>query len=525
VIIKTIVLVLAVLSASPSGFAAQTAPLAPDQLLKRIQALVQAGDLAAAEAELATGIKNHPADPLLHNFQGVVSAQQGKYREAEASFLRSTKAAPEFAPALENLGRLYQENKGTDPKAAEKAIATYTKLLALVPGHADAHYQVALLYHAKGAFRDSLSHLDQLPNDVQDRPQALALRCAVEAGLGNTKKADQLARQLAKAPDLEEADVALVLPSVVKPPRQHIAVLLLEALVERKLASPGSLQQLAALYEADGKLAEARQAYEKSATSSTLTAELLLDLARIAYKHQDFEGALSYLAHARDLKPKDPGIHFFFGMVCIEMDLPVDAEKSLRTALDLNPGNPYYNYALGSVLANGRKWKEAIPYFEKYCVNKSDDPRGKLALASAHFHNYEIDLARKELMELVDNPQTAAGAHHYLGLVAIQESNFPEAVRHLEEAVRISPDYAEAHAELGFAQMELERYEEARKALDRAIALDPDSRRANRVLLSLYQRTEDPRAEAQAERFREVDKKLAERAKMLLRAIDARPYP
>jgi hypothetical protein len=44
------------------------------------------------------------------------------------------------------------------------------------------------------------------------------------------------------------------------------------------------------------------------------------------------------------------------------------------------------------------------------------------------------------------------------------------------------------------------------------------------VLLSLYQRTDDPRAEAQAKRYEELEKKKAERIKLLLRTIEARPY-
>ncbi len=504
--------------------AGQSSPYAPEEVLQRIQGLVQSGDTTGAQAELSRALAAYPKEPVLHNFLGVLEAQQGNYRQAESSFTKAIELAPGFAAAYVNLGRLYQENVAADNEAIKKGIATYQGLVRLDPDNVEANYQIAVLYQAKGSFREALSHLERLPADVQDRPQALALRCAVEAGLGDVAKAEAWAHQLLKSPDLSVPDVDLVLPALAKLNDNDLAVLLLEGLVQRRLASADTLRRLASLYETRGELGRARQTYEKSAEAGNVTAPLLVDLARVAYKEKDFEGALSYLAHARDLEPRNSGIHFFFGMACVEMDLPVEAEKSLRAAIELDPGNPYYNYALGAVIANGRKWKEAVPFFEKYSRKKPDDPRGKLALASAHFHSFELDLARKELNELVDKPETEAGARFHLGLLAIQERTFEEAIRELRRAVQVNPNYAEAYGELGFAHLQLEQYDEARKALERAVQLDPDSRRANIVLLALYQRTDDPRAADQAERFRQLKEKQAERAKMFLRTIDARPY-
>ncbi len=247
-------------------------------------------------------------------------------------------------------------------------------MLKLDPTHVEANYQIAVLYQAAGSFREALEHLERLPPEVQERAQALALRCAVEAGLGDLAKAELRARQWLKSPELSEPDVDLILPALAGANAQHLAVMLLEGLAQRGLASADSLRRLASLYETRGELARARQSYEKAAEAGEVTAPLLVDLARVAYKEKDFEGALSYLAHARDLEPRNSGIHFFFGMTCVEMDLPVEAERSLRTAVELDPENPYYNYALGAVIANGRKWKEAVPYFEKYCSKKPDDP-------------------------------------------------------------------------------------------------------------------------------------------------------
>lgn len=503
----------------------QTPREAPEPVLKEIQAALQTGDAPAVKTRLDQALKKFPNDPVLHNFSGVLAAQQGRYGEAEAAFRKAIQLAPGYAGAYLNLGRLYQEHAAADESAGRKGIQTYESLLRLDPENAEANYQLATLLVREGDHARARLHLQRLPEDLQARVQALALRCVTEAAAGDRAKAEQLVGTLLEAPDLTEADVLSAAPALVKLKREDLAARLLEGLAARRLASAESLRQLAILHEAGGRLAEARRTFDEAAKAGgTVTTPMLLDLARVAYKQKDWEGALGYLAHARDLEPANAGIHFFFGVVAIEMDLPVEAEKSLREAVKLDPQQPYYNYALGAVIAGSRKWKEAVPYFDKYCAAKPDDPRGKLALASAHFHSFEADLARKELLEVIARPETASGAHYYLGLLALQENDFAGAIKELEQSVQLSPEFAEAYAELGFAYMQQEELDKARRALERSIELEPEGRRANLILLSLYQRAEDPRADAQAKRYEELDKKLTERTKLLLRTIEARPY-
>jgi Flp pilus assembly protein TadD len=54
-------------------------------------------------------------------------------------------------------------------------------------------------------------------------------------------------------------------------------------------------------------------------------------------QQKDYERALGYLAHARDVRPNDAAIEFFFGIGCVEMDLVVEARKALRRAVELAP--------------------------------------------------------------------------------------------------------------------------------------------------------------------------------------------
>jgi Flp pilus assembly protein TadD len=108
--------------------------------------------------------------------------------------------------------------------------------------------------------------------------------------------------------------------------------------------------------------------------------------------------------------------------------------------------------------------------------------------------------------------------------MAVRANDFHAATTELRQAVALSPEYAEAWAELGFTYLQREEYAAARHALERSLALDPDSFRAGLSLLMLYQRTGDPRADAQADRVRKLDKKRSEKASAMLRTIHVQPY-
>jgi len=387
--------------------------------LEEIQGLIQKGDLAGARNELNDFLQSSPRDPNAWNMLGVVEAQQGDYRAAESSFQKAIDLLPGFAGAYINLGRLYQENVKKDPEALKKGVLVYERLLKFEPADLDANYQCAFLLLQLGSFQASLDHLSHLSAEAQGRTQALAVRCADYGGLNRRPDADATAERLLKSPDLQEADVTTILPPLVARHRDDLSLKLLEGLEARHLASSSTLVQLADQYQSAGKLDQARATLESVAQlQGTVSVPLLLDLAHVAYKQGDREGALGYLAHARDLEPNNASVHFFFGMVCVDMNLTEEAYRSLKKATELNPDNPYYNYALGSVIMSRDVVREAYPYFKKYCEEKPNDPRGHLALGSAYFYGHDLDLARKEFQGVVTYPATAGTAHYFLGRIA-----------------------------------------------------------------------------------------------------------
>jgi tetratricopeptide (TPR) repeat protein len=500
------------------------AATAPSQLVTELKGLLESGTLARAETLVADALGRYPSDATLHNIAGAIEAQHGQYRAAERHFRAAIHAAPRVAPAYLNLGRLYQEHAADDPDAAQKALGVYRELLRIDPVHAEALFQAAYLSAIAGDWSSSRALLERLPERARSRPQALAVLVADAAGVGERARALEMAAQVLAHPDLGEADVLAVMPALERAQQDEIAERLLAGLEARGLASAASARQLGHLYVRQQRFGDARQAFERAIGSAgTASASILLDLARAAYKQQDFQGALGYLAHARDLAPENAEVHFVFGIACVELNLGSEAYESLKKAASLAPDNAYVNYAMGAVSIHRHDPSEALPYFQKYAQLKPDDPRGRFALGAARFYSNELEAARSDLERAARSPESAAGAHYFLARIARQFNELGKAREEIERALQANPEYADAWAELGLLETRSGDYAAAGQSLARALARDPDNYAAAFSLAALYARTRDPRREEQAERLKALQQKREVAAQEFLRMIQIVP--
>lgn len=489
-----------------------------------IQQSIEAGDLDAAFISISRELTRHPNAAGLLNLRGVVYARQEKLVEARADFDRAVHLDPRLTPAWQNLARACQILSRTDNSAIACATDSWRRVLNERPDDSEARISLATLDLWHGNFTESLQQLKPLPAAEASRASVLALECADLAGLGRVEEAKDAALRLTRAPDFSDDDAATVLPVLKTKKTAPIAVILVEALDTRNAASVASLRNLAVAYEQLDRPADARRILERVAVSDPGNVQHLVELARLAYLLRDREGAIGYLAHARDLTPNDAQIHYLFGVITAEMDLPVEARKSLERALALEPKNPKYNYAMGTVVLAGRDVARAIPYFETYVAAQRRDPRGHFALGVACFAAGDYERARKEMEGIHTDPKTAAGAEYFLGRIARLDEKLDEAAEHVERSIQLLPTFAESYAELGRIRLHQGLIEQARAALDHALSLDANSFQANSTLLALYQRTHDARAEEQAARLRKLDEDRSARQQLMLRTIETRPY-
>ena len=491
-------------------------PRAPTQLVEQLTALLDSGQWTSARARVEQALERYPSDAALHNIAGAIDAQQGAYAAAERHFRSAMLAEPGAAAAYLNLGRLYQEHAAEDPAALPKALGVYRELLRFDGANAEAIFQAAYVAACTSDWKASRALLERLPDGPRSRPQALALFAVDLAALGDHLRAKEVAATLLAHPELTDEDVRAVIGRTTD---EDLAERLLTGLDERGLASADSLRQLGLLETRRERFDRARDALERAMKPTGATAPLLLDLARVAYKQKDFQGALGYLAHARDLEPQNAEVHFFFGITCVELNLGSEAYDALKKAVTLAPDNAFVNYAMGAVAIHRHEPSEALPYFEAYVRLRPDDPRGRFALGAARFYSNDFEAAHADLDRAARSPETAAGAHYFLARIARQANELGKAREEIDQALKADPDYADAWSELGYLQTRDGEYAAAEQSLTKALARDPENYAATVNLATLYARTRDPRREEQTSRLAALQEKRSAAAQEFLRII------
>jgi Flp pilus assembly protein TadD len=519
------VLLLAVAGFALSGAAAQQSGDVYKQSVLAIQQQIDAGDLDGARSAIAQAAKRYPDNGGLgglENLLGVVEAQQGHLSAARQAFSAAVRHNPKLVGAYLNLSRLDMQTAAHDTAARVEALRMSEKVVQMDAANDEAHYQIATILAWEKSFARSLAELERLSPQAQAAIGAQAITCEDHAALGHREATDKAAHTLASNPDLSEEDATPCVFALRAAHRSALIEDLLSASAERHPLSPAGLRMLGLAQEADRKLDQARATLEKAFAANSASAEILIDLTRVAKAAGDNQGALGYLAHARDLRPKDAALPYEFGVICLRMGLFAEARKAIGAALELDPDNPDYNLGMGLVVSFSEDPGQAMPYLQKYHALRPQEPNGLLALGGASFRAKDYDTALLWLKQAALHPATAAEARYYLGRIARQEGRISEATSELKESLRLLPKQASVLSELGQIAVAEGNNGEASAYLDRALQLDPDNYGGNYGLLLLYARTNDPRRDQQAKRFEEIKGKKDARDMEMLRSLEIR---
>jgi tetratricopeptide (TPR) repeat protein len=493
------------------------------QRVLEIQQRIEQNDFDGARVLITKARVEFPSDGGLDNLLGVVEIQQGHTAAATHAFSAAILHDRRLASAYLNLGRIQMQGAESDKTARASALRLYDKLLLMEPANPEANYQAATLLMWDHNYQRSLDHLTRLSPEDRNRIGAQIVLCADEAALSHADAANKAAANIAADPDLVEQDALEVLPSLRTAHRADLIDLIFTAVNQRHPLSADGLRILGLAQEAEGKLEIARSTLERAFAMTNSSVPILVDLTRVSEANKDYQGALGYLAHARDLQPKNASFAYEFGVICLRLSLLGEARKAMGEAVELSPDNPEYNFGMGTVSSFAQDATQGLPYLEKYHALRPSDPAAILAIGTTYFRAKNYNSARTWLKQAVAHQTTAADAHYYLGRIARQEAHIDDAAHELEQANTLASNRPDILAELGQVYIASRKYPEAKTYFDRAIALEPENYVANFGLLQLYARTGDSRREDQSKRFDVVKGKDEEHYREMMRIITVHP--
>src|ERR1700674_2941661 len=445
--------------------------------------------LEDALEEFTTAEREHPDDPRVRNFRGIVLAHLGQGTEAAAEYRESIRLDPRMEDAYRNLGFLEWTEHQLEParEALERAVELspndsfahyYLGRVALEAQHylpaiqeleisrvalpADAGFsiQVATAYIALGRREDarkSLDHLRTLPlNDAQSI-QVASLLLAIH----QNDAAINLIQQLSKRPSLAEAvwlqfDQALV----------YLLAGSYEKAVELAHAYTDSLPQGA------------------SESSESAPAWSLIGIA-CAHLSQGDRSVVA-LRRAATLVPGEEEHWLNLTRELMELNRYSEAISAVQNGLNANPKSYALHLRLGAAHLAAGHYAEAERVFRDLVAAGDPLPTGYIGLAQVLLRTGRAEEAAFELTKAGQKLGANFLISYFRGLAFDRGGKPLEAMMAFQEAARLNSNNAEVHLSLRKTALALGRVNEAIAELQQALRLCPGNPQPKRLLSQAY---------------------------------------
>ena len=205
-------------------------------------------------------------------------------------------------------------------------------------------------------------------------------------------------------------------------------------------------------------------------------------LGKSLFETADDPGAAQAFAKAVELKPDMKWAHFFLGNVDIRGERYKEACEELEKEAGLQPDVDKVWFQLGKAYALGGEQDKAIEAFEK--ASAIDPTKSESYMELAAIYEKRKDKAKSEEMYqkvIAVDPGNAATVFYNLGVHAWNENKDKEAAQAFKKSIEIDPKYAPAHKELARVLTKLQDYPGAVEHYQEYLKLNPQAPDAKEI--------------------------------------------
>jgi tetratricopeptide (TPR) repeat protein len=144
------------------------------------------------------------------------------------------------------------------------------------------------------------------------------------------------------------------------------------------------------------------------------------------------------------------------------------ARESLALVAASNPtdGAVLRRLADGYLSLGDRERAEAV--LRGLVESGATDPQVTARLAELYLRSGRLEEARQQFQEMARSNPVNPAPHYFLGIIALEQRDFPRASSALERSLLLNPDFEAAYADLATALMSDGKHREALTALDKA---------------------------------------------------------
>ncbi len=475
-----------------------------DDLFQQALLALRENHVEAALDALTRAEREHPQDPRIRNFRGVVLARLDRGPEAAAEYRDAIRLAPSMGDAYRNLGFLQWTEH-----VLEDARKSLEQALALKPDDSFAHFYLGRVQLDARQYEQAFLELRksglELPADATfvlaaatgyaaidcpDDARAILSRLDLHyLSPSESLQASSLFASLGQADTavglLRSLDIPAARSNAADPPlwlRFDIAIVSLTA-----------GDNIAAIRQVT-PLTQAPDGPSPSGLGSSLQQSALAwSLLGIAHARQhEAEAAIKALNHAAELAPGKEEHWLNLTRELMELGRYTDAITATHEAITAVPQSYALQLRLGAAELAAGRYGEAEAVFRELITAGDPLPTSYVGLAQVLLRTDRADQASTELAAAHQRLGPTFLISYFQGLSLNRVNRRIEAAAAFREAIRLNPQSAEAHFGLGKTDLALGHIPEATADLEEAHRLSPRDLPTRRLLTQARSRIAGP---------------------------------
>lgn len=153
----------------------------------------------------------------------------------------------------------------------------------------------------------------------------------------------------------------------------------------------------------------------------------------------ELDTAIPYLKQAVELNPAHPTARNNLANAYRAKKNPDEARRQWEDLLLLSPRSIEAFVGLGNVASDAGLYENAAGYYEKALEMNAAQPIALFNLGNAHYNLRNVRGAIEAYRKSVENAPDFAQAHYNLARAYELAQDFPNALKHLETALKIDP--------------------------------------------------------------------------------------
>ncbi|MCW5834985.1 MAG: tetratricopeptide repeat protein [Labilithrix sp.] len=435
---------------------------------------------------------------------GQEAAVRGEIYETITEIYRADQQLPVLIKQIEDerpsdfqrlaiLGALYEETGDS-----AKALATYTKALAVNPRHIDLRLKMIRVLQSQGELDKAIAEYEALIRAAPNNPQFVFEQCEALMQRGDRTRALKLLTELEARGQNDEEVLSRLADFYGRIGENDRSLKVLTRLSSIGTNDPGHLVDLGDRYFQDGNTQLAVQTWRRILTTVTPRARALAALGDVYLEHDMLQDALTSFREAVQLEPQTLAYKK-------QLAGALERAKSYKDArqiwLDLSEKAKASGDKLLAREARSRivtLWSfervldaQTAPLQAKFAKTPPDVEAGRM-LAEVQLHLRKLADAEATLRKVVAAAPGDADSYLALERVLVQQNKIQDAIVVLEKLVAVDPKSArQLYQRMAQYALQLYRDDDAIKYAARAVELNPDDAEGHRRLGEMYRQKQD----------------------------------